>query len=145
MIAAERPAEPPVQQSAEQLAYARWLERGAQLGLVLLVLAFSAYLTGLTTPHVALDRLPELWSLPLAQYLERSATPTGWGWLALALRGDLSGLVGIAVLSGCCIAALAAAALAYVRQGDRAYALLCAGEAVIILLAASGVLAGGHG
>lgn len=132
-------------QPAEQLAYARWLERGARLGFVLLVASFAAYLLGLTTPHVPLERLPQLWSLPLAQYLERSGTPTGWGWLALAWRGDLSGLVGIAILAGCALAALAAAALLYLRQGDRGHALLCIAQAAIIVLAASGLLAGGHG
>jgi len=131
-------------QPPEQLAYARWIARGARLGLVLLVASFTAYLLGLTTPHVALDRLPQLWSLPLAQYLEQSGTPTGWGWLRLALRGDLSGLVGIAVLAGCALAALVAAALVYLRQGDRPHALLCVAEAAIIVLAASGLLTGGH-
>jgi hypothetical protein len=132
-------------QPAEQLAYARWLERGARLGLGVLVISFTAYLLGWTTPQVPLDQLPQLWSLPLAQYLERSGMPGGWGWLPLALRGDVSGLVGIVILTGCALAALAAAALVYLRKGDRGYAVLCVAEAAIIVLAASGLVAGGHG
>lgn len=131
-------------QPAEQLAYARWLERGARLGLAVLVLSFAAYLLGWTTPQVPLDQLPQLWSLPLAQYLDRSGMPSGWGWLPLALRGDVSGLVGIVILTGCALAALAAAAYAYLRRGDRGYALLCLAEIAIIVLAASGLVAGGH-
>jgi hypothetical protein len=135
-----KPVQPP-----EQLAYARWLERGARLGLVVLSISFAVYLFGLADPLVPLERLPELWSLPLDEYLRQSHTPRGWGWLALAARGDLSGLLGIAILAGCALAALAAAATHYARRGDRLYALLCAAEAAIIVLAASGLLAGGHG
>lgn len=131
-------------QPLEQQAYARWLERGARLGLGVLILTFSAYMLGWTTPQVPLEQLPQLWSLPLAQYLDRTGMPTGWGWLPLALRGDVSGLVGIVILAGCALAALAAAAIVYLRQGDRGYALLCGAEAAIILLAASGLVAGGH-
>jgi hypothetical protein len=135
----DTPLQPP-----EQLAYARWLEAGARLGLWVLVLSFAAYLLGWTTPQVPLDQLPQLWSLPLTQYLERSGMPAGWGWLPLALRGDVSGLVGIVILAGCALVALVAAALVYLRQGDRGYALLCMAETAIILLAASGLVAGGH-
>lgn len=131
-------------QPAEQLAYARWLKRGARLGLAVLILTFSAYMLGWTTPQVPLEQLPQLWSLPLAQYLDRTGMPSGWGWLPLALRGDISGLVGIVILAGCALLALAAAAIVYLRQGDRGYALLCGAEAAIIVLAASGLVAGGQ-
>lgn len=137
-------APPPVTQPPEQLAYARWLQHGARVGLALLVLAFVPYLLGWTTPRIAHEQLPALWSLPLADYLERSGMPTGWGWLPLAGHGDLSGLIGIALLAGCALVALAASALVYLRQGDRGYALLCAAQAAVIVLAASGWLTGGH-
>ena len=128
-----------------QLAYARWLERGARLGLVVLVASFAAYAFGLVEPHVPRDRLPAVWSLPLADYLAATGMPTGWGWLPLAaVRGDLAGLLGIAVLAGCSLAALVAATLAYARQGDRVHALLCVAVATIIGLAASGWLVAGH-
>ena len=89
---------PSVEQPLAHLIYAKLLERGARLGLVLLVLSFGAYVLGGLVPLVPLEQLPQLWSLPLAEYLERSATPTGWGWLRIAHKADMGGLVGIALL-----------------------------------------------
>lgn len=59
-------------------------------------------------------------------------------------RGDIAGLVGIAVLAGCSVLCLLALVPMYLRRGDRAYAALCVAEAAVVVLAASGVLAAGH-
>lgn len=134
----------PVVQPAEQLLYARLIAWGTRAGLAVLVLSFAAYLTGLSEPHVPLERLPELWSLPLANYLEQAQVPTGWGWLALIRHGDIAALSGIVILAGCSALALLALVAVYLRQGDRAYAALCLAEAAVVLLAASGLIGGGH-
>lgn len=134
----------PIVQPAEHLRYARVLDWGARIGVVLLVLSFLAYAFGLLAPHVPLERLPALWQLPVAQYRELSGTPAGWQWLALAHRGDLATLLGIAVLAGCSMACLAALMPLYRHRGDRTYLGLCLAELAVLLLAASGVLAPGH-
>lgn len=131
-------------QSVEQLRYARLLDWGTRAGLAVLVASFAAYAFGLTPQHVAVQRLPELWALPLAQYLQQTQTPTGWGWLPLAGHGDVAALLGIVVLAGCSLVCLLALAPLYLRRGERAYAALCVAEALVIGLAASGVLGGGH-
>ena len=87
--------------------------------------AFAAYVFGLADPHVPLDRLPELWIHPVGRYLAETGSPTGWGWLALLHRGDIAGLVGIAILAGCSRACLLALVPMYLRDGDRAFAALC--------------------
>lgn len=133
-----------VTQPEEQLLYARLLDRGTRIGLVVLLLSFAAYALGLAEPHVPLQRLPEVWQHPVARYLELTASPTGWDWVALIHRGDIAGLVGIAVLSGCSLLCLAALIPSYLRRGDKAFAFLCAAEIAVVLLAASGLLAGGH-
>ncbi|MFO1218363.1 MAG: hypothetical protein U1E89_08345 [Burkholderiaceae bacterium] len=134
----------PKQQPLEQLRYATLLERGTRLGLAVLVLSFAAYASGLLQPFVPLDRLPELWGLPVGQYLQQTHTPTGWGWIALVTHGDIAGLSGIVILTGCSVACLLALVPLYLRRGDKAFALLCVVEVAVIVLAASGVLAGGH-
>jgi hypothetical protein len=134
----------PVVQPPEQLLYARLLDRGTQLGLLVLVASFAAYALGLLSPHVPLDRLPQLWSHPVAQYLQETASPTGWGWLALVHRGDIAGLVGIVILCGCSLVCLLALVPLYLRRGDRAFVALCLAEVAVVVLAASGWLSGGH-
>lgn len=131
-------------QPPEQLLYARLLDWGTRLGLLVLVATFAAYVFGLLTPHVALERLPELWSHPVGRFLEETQSPTGWGWLAFVHRGDVAGLVGIVILAGCSLVCLLALVPLYLRRGDKAFAALCLAEVAVVLLAASGWLSGGH-
>lgn len=133
-----------VQQPEEQLRYARWLDAGTRAGLVALVVLFVLYALGLLAPHVPVERLPQLWSMPARDFLLATGSPTGWGWLALAGRGDFINLFGIALLAGCSLLALAVLIPGYLRRGDRLYAALCVAEIVVVLLAASGLLTAGH-
>jgi hypothetical protein len=131
-------------QPAEQLRYARLLDWGARLGLLILVLSFAAYVLGLAEAHVPPARLPELWTHPVGRYLELTASPTGWGWVALVHRGDVAGLLGIAVLAGCSVVCLLGVLPLYAARGDRAFAAVCLAEVVVLLVAASGWPGLGH-
>ena len=128
----------------EQLRYARVLEWGARIGLAAAVLAFALYLAGLLPGRVPLQDLPMLWSLPLADYLQRSATPIGWGWVKLAKYGDFASIVGIAILSSVSVACLAAVLPVYARRQDRVYVVLCVLAIGVLVLAASGLLVVKH-
>ena len=131
-------------QQAEARRYARLLEWGARVGVAALVLSFCGYLSGLFPALVSLERLPALWGLPLGDYLRQTATPTGWGWLALGLRADQSNLIGVALLAGCSIPPLLGLIPLFLRQRDFAYAAICASVVAVLLLAASGILDPGH-
>lgn len=131
-------------QKAEASRYALLLDWGTRLGLVVLVLGFAAYVLGFITPLVSLDVLPHLWNQPVAVYLEKTGTPTGWGWLALAGKGDMLNLVGIAILAGCSMPPLLGLIPLYLQRRDYAYAGICVVIVLVLLLAASGILSGGH-
>lgn len=131
-------------QSAEQLRYAQLLDWGTRIGLVVLVASFAAYVFGLLEPQVPLQRLPQLWQLPVGQFLQQTQMPTGWGWLALVFKGDMVGLLGIAILAGCSVLCLLALVPLYLKRGDKAYVLLCLAEVAVVVLAASGLISGGH-
>ncbi len=143
-MAVNAAGEGPAPQSAEQLRYARLLDWGARAGLLVLLISFAAYASGLLEAHVPLSRLPELWGHPVGRYLELTGAPTGWDWLALLHKGDVAGLLGIALLAGCSLPCLLALVPLYLRRGDRHYAALCVAQVLVVLLAASGWLAGGH-
>lgn len=131
-------------QKAEARLYATLLDWGTRIGLVLLILGFAAYMLGLTTPLVSLQDLPQLWNQPVAVYLAKTGTPTGWGWLAMLGKGDLLNLFGIAILAGCSIPPLLGLVPLYLKRRDYTYAGLCIAIALVLVLAASGVLSGGH-
>jgi len=138
-----KPGEADIAREEAQL-YARLLEWGTRAGLALLFLSFIAYVTGLLTPHVPLAQLPQLWNQPVGEYLRLTQSPQGWGWLELVSRGDFSNLLGIAVLASCSIPPLLAVIPLFRRQRAGAYAIICALEILVLLLAASGWLSAGH-
>jgi hypothetical protein len=134
---------PPVQ-PPEQQRYARLLVWGTRVGLLVTLLGFAAYVSGLVTPQVPVERLPELWTLPLKDYLAQSGMPTGWDWIARVHRSDVLSLSGIALLAGCSVLCLLSLVPLYAARGDKAFVFVCLADAAVVLLAASGVLTGGH-
>ena len=138
------PPESPNPVPVEQLRYARLLDLTSKLGFVALVAGYVAYVMGWLEEHVTVDQLPQLWTLPLAEYLVRTGSPTGWGWLAQLHKGEFAGLVGIVILAGCSAVCLLAIIPTYVRRRDHVYAGICVAEILVLLLAASGILTGGH-
>jgi hypothetical protein len=128
----------------EQLRYSRLLDRAAKAGFAILVVGFLAYAFDWIPAHVPVERLPELWSLPLQEYLRATDTPTGWGWIVHLPKGEFASLVGIEILSGCSLLCLLAIIPVYARRGDRVFAAICIAEIAVLLLAASGALTPGH-
>lgn len=131
-------------QQQEALRYASLLGWGTRLGVFALIASFAAYVLGVLPPHVPLEQLPSVWNLPVGAYLQQTATPTGWGWLTLAHKGDLSGLIGISILAGCSLPPLLGLIPLYVKRRDYVYAAICGMVAGVLVLAASGILTGGH-
>lgn len=129
---------------ADQERYARLLAIGTNAGLALLVVLFGVYMLGVVEPHVAHDRLPELWKLPAGDFLERIGIEGGWGWTAAIGRGDFLTLLGIVTLSFCSVPCLVAVMPVYWSSGQRMLFAICALEVLVILAAASGLISGGH-
>jgi hypothetical protein len=129
---------------ADQLAYARLLRIVTNAGFVALVLLFAAYVFGLNEAHVPHDRLPDLWRLPAHEFLEAVGIAPGWGWAWWLHRADILTLVGIAALAFASVPCLAVIMPVYWRTRRRALFLICAFEILVILLAASGLVTGGH-
>jgi hypothetical protein len=135
-----------------QLRYASILEIGVDTGLLLLVVTFALYVSGLVAPAVPVEELPRYWSLNVHDYLEATNADhvrhahaiTGWGWVTMIRKGDYLNYVGIAQLAGVTIICFLAIIPALLRRHDRAYAVMAACEVLVLVLAASGVLAVGH-
>lgn len=129
---------------AEQRTYAHLLSLGSTGGLALLVIAFLLYVSGTLPPLIDVADLPRVWTLSAREIAEQEGHPAGWQWLALLHHGDIFNLLGIAVLAGCSILPLAAVAALYWRGRERAYAIMAAVQVLVLVLAASGLVASGH-
>jgi hypothetical protein len=126
-----------------QRRYALWLAWGTRLGLAFLVLAFAAYLLGVA-PHVPIERLPALWQLSAPELLRETGLEPGWQWASLLHRSDMLLIAAIALLSSISVACVAAVLPAFARRGDRVFVAICVLQVGVLLLAASGLLAGIH-
>lgn len=125
------------------LRYALWLAWGMRVGLAVLVAGFTAYAFGLA-PHVPLEQLPALWQRPSVELLRSTGLAPGWHWATLLYRSDMLVIAGIALLASCSIPCLAAVVPLFARRGERILTLICVLQIAVLVLAASGVLAGGH-
>ncbi len=135
---------PPSAAPAEQVFYARWLAGGVRVGMTVVVLAFVGYLVGWLPSDVPPAELSRWWGLPLSGYLQRTGSPSGWGWLSQLGHGDAAALFGVAVLASAAVPALLALVLRAWSVRDRVLALLAVAQVVVIVLAASGWLTLGH-
>ncbi len=84
--------------SDEQQVYARWLEWGARIALVVLTASFLAYVFALGDPHLPPQELPKLWAFPVDHYIAATGAPTGWGWLQLLHKSDYLIFLAVALL-----------------------------------------------
>jgi hypothetical protein len=123
-----------------QERYARWLERGAQAGLLMMAAGFVLYLSGLLAPLVPLDRLASLWGLPVGEFLAATGAPTGWAWLRQLDHGDVVGELGVAMLALCSLPCVLSLWPLFRARGDRVYAGLCLAQATVLVLSASGLI-----
>lgn len=134
-----------VKASEEQIAYATLLDLGMKAGLIMLVISFVIYLSGVLTPHVPVNDLPKYWSMPVKEYLKATNIHTGWSWVMQVGKGDFLNFVGIAFLSGVTILCYLRIIPILFRKKDTLYGVLAIIEVLVLVLAASGVLkSGGH-
>ena len=135
------------------MQYAAILEKGMYAGLALMIIAFALYVLGIMTPVVPLNEISTYWSTPVHDYLVAINTnflhwdhlPIGWSWMKLLGYGDFLNFLPVAILSGVTILCYLVITPGLFARGDRAMAFMAMAEAVILTLAASGVLSiSGH-
>ena len=132
-----------VHATPEQTAYADLLFYGCWIGLAIMLVTYSLYVFGFITPHVPLEKMPEVWSHPVSMYLEKGNVPTGWGWVSLLGQGDFLNFLGIVLLAGLSIICYLKTIPALFRKGDTIMGAIAVAEVLVLLLAASGIVGGG--
>jgi hypothetical protein len=123
-----------------QERYARLVDLLTRIAFLVSAGAFVLYLAGVPMPLMAPDDLPQLWALPLEEYLALSGAPTGWAWLALLGHADYVCLAGLALFP--CVILLCNAAVlgALMQRRERLMAVLVAAQVAVLAIAASNLL-----
>jgi len=129
----------------EQILYAKVLEKGMYIGLLILLITFGLYAFGVMDPYIPLNKLSNYWSMNVNDYLHHTNIKAGWAWVGMLKYGDFVNFIGIAILAGITILCYAAIVPTLLKNKDRVYAVLAILEVIILSVAASGILgAGGH-
>lgn len=135
---------PSLKASPEQLRYAAILEKGMLFGLAILLITFAIYVFGIMNAYISPAKLPQYWKLNVHDYLQKANIEPGWSWLGMLQYGDFINFIGITILAGVTIICYLAIFPTLWRNNDKVYAVLALLEALILTLAASGILAVGH-
>ena len=128
----------------EQLLYARILEKGMYLGLLVLFITYALYVFGIMDPYIPMDKISNYWSMNVHDYLEHAGIKNGWAWLGMLKYGDFINFIGVALLAGVTIICYAAIVPTLLKSKDTVYAIIAVLEVIILSAAASGILAVGH-
>jgi len=122
--------------SADQQVYARWLEWGTRIALVVLIASFVAYVFALRDPHLPPQELARLWAFPVDHYIAATGAPTGWGWLALLHKSDYLIFLAVALLGLVTVLCYARIVPVLLAQAERWRAAIAIVQIVVLLAAA---------
>ncbi len=131
--------------SPEQVLYANVLAKGMYVGLLCLFVTFALYVSGTMASYIPKEDLSKYWSMPVDEYLDKTEIEPGWAWVSMVGYGDFVNFIGIALLAGVTIVCYLAIVPSLIKSKDWVYAGLAMLEALVLTVAASGILgAGGH-
>lgn len=130
----------------EQIAYAKLVGLGSNIGIAVLVITFLVYIFGLVPGLVTPEQTAANWHLSTSEYLQATNSPSGWAWLGMLNYGNFLSLLGCAWLGILTIIAyLVFLVPAYFKQKDVPFFTIAVVEVIVLVLAASGILgSGGH-
>lgn len=136
----------------EQLLYARILEKGMYIGLLLMFITFALYIFGIIKPAIPVEEVSKYWTMSVHDYLiainqdflHLEHAPTGWAWIYMIGKGDFLNFLPVAILSGVTIVCYLSIVPGLFARGDKAMGIITLMTALILAAAASGILAVGH-
>jgi hypothetical protein len=129
----------------EQLNYANLLFYCSWIGLLVLIITYTIYLSGLLSPYIPISEIPDYWTMNVHDYVHSAQAPTGWGWFSMLKYGDFLNFLGIAFLAGLTVLCFLTLVPELIRRKDTTYLVICLLEVAVLTCAASGILkVGGH-
>jgi hypothetical protein len=72
---------PFLEATPEQVLYAKILEWGMYIGLVILFITFTIYAFGIMDPYIPLNKISRYWTMNVHDYLEHAKIQEGWAWV----------------------------------------------------------------
>ena len=132
--------------SEEQKRYSEVLRLLSRSGLLMLILGFCVYITGLVPVITPIEEIPKLLQLRANEFIQVTGTPTGWNWLRSLGKGEVISNLGVIYLSLSTIICFFVILPIFIKKKEIAYTVIVSFEVIVLVLAACGVLNhfGGH-
>ena len=118
-----------------------WIVR---IGLIIMTVSFVLYVSGSVRSSVAPDEVPDYWHLDSCEYRDAAGGHQGWQWMRDLGNGTTLAFAGLIFFPASIIVAVAIAAFLYLRHGVRRYAIISALLAIVLTVAATGVISAGQ-
>jgi hypothetical protein len=134
-----------VEASGEQMLYANILNKGMIVGIIVLLLTYAVYVSGVLPTFIPVEDVPKTWHKSVSEYVHDYNAPTGWDWVSSVNKGDYLNFVGIAILAAISILCYAVIVPGLLRKKDTVLVVIVILEILVLCFAASGILkSGGH-
>lgn len=127
----------------DQIIYANLLLMGMIAGIVVMMVTYAVYVSGILPPHVDMHTVTANWGKNIHEYLEITQSPHGWGWVNLLFKGDFLNYIGFALLGLMTIICYVVLVRGFYRKKDWIFTVISILEIIVLSLAASGLLGGG--
>ena len=124
----------------EQIRYARILQFLSLSGLLVLVVGFCIYMSGLVPVVVPVEQIPGLLGLRAKDFIQKTGMSTGWKWVGNLHKGEVISNLGVIYLSLATIICFLAIFPVVVRKKDSPYIIIILLELLVLILAACGVV-----
>lgn len=128
-----------------QLAYAAILSKATTLGMILVAIGYVLYVFQLMPLSVPIDQVAGNWGLRASEFHHKvPGAPYGWSCFNQAGNGDVLSYISIIYLGIVTMMCLVAAGIAFLREKNMIYTLISFAQVAVLVLAAAGVVSGGH-
>lgn len=129
------------------LLYAKTLDLVSHVIIAAMSVGYVIYLSGLLPLAIPVKTLAANWNVSAAQMQSRLHQPSGWSFLANPgglLQGDIISYMSVMLLALATMFCLAVAVAAYFRERKPLFFTIALGQFLVLLVAASGIMAAGH-
>lgn len=124
--------------------FASVLEVLVIIGLAILVIGFVIYVTGLLPAVIPVDEVPEIWTMRASEFVEAYPAFEAWEWPQYLGNSDVISFASLVLLACTVLFSFVILFFLFLRRKEPIYAIIVIAEIGILILAASGVLTGGH-
>ncbi len=124
--------------------FASVLEVLVIIGLVVLVIGFVVYATGLLPAVIPVETVPEIWTMRASEFVEAYPAFEAWEWPSYLANADIISFASLVLLAFTVLFSFVVLFFLFLRRRKPIYAAIVIAEIGVLILAASGTLGGGH-